>query len=189
MNEIIAEIASRRARRAFDERVVAPEVLDRIFNAAILAPSCSNKQSWRFLVCSTAGPLAAARSALSSGNYWAAKAPVLVIVLTGDSLDCELSDERHYAQFDTGMATMNLMLQATREGLYAHPMAGFDPLVLREKFAIARDIRVMAMIALGYPGPVDQLNENHLASETSGRTRKPLAEVMAWEEWKGLVPA
>jgi nitroreductase len=186
MNEIIAEIASRRARRAFDERDVAPDVLQRIFEAAILAPSCSNKQSWRFLVCSTSEPLAAARAALSSGNYWAKKAPVLVIVLTGDALDCQLSDERHYAQFDTGMAAMNLMLQATREGLYAHPMAGFDPLVLREKFAISRDTRVITMIALGHPGPVDHLNENHLASESSGRTRRPQAEVVSWEEWKGL---
>jgi nitroreductase len=186
MKEIIAEIASRRARRAFDEKAVAAETLQRIFDAAILAPSCSNKQSWRFLVCSKAESLSAARSALSSGNYWAAKAPVLVIVLTGDALDCELSDDRHYAQFDTGMAAMNLMLQATREGLYAHPMAGFDPLVLREKFAIARDTRVITMIALGHPGPVGHLNPNHLASETSARTRKPLSEVVAWEEWKGL---
>ena len=186
MPTIIEEMTTRRARRAFDEKPISPEVLDRVFNAAILAPSCNNKQPWRFLACTEGAALESARDVLLSGNYWARKAPVIVIVTTRDNLDCELNDDRHYALFDTGMACMNLMLQATREGLYAHPMAGFDPAIAREKFGIEDETRVVTVIALGYPGDDTHLNEKHLASETSERTRKPVEEVFQLNEWTSL---
>lgn len=186
MDAMIEEIGERRARRAYSEEAIDAEVLDQVFNAAILAPSCNNKQSWRFVVFTEGEAIKNAREALLGGNYWAKKAPVLVAVLTSDPLDCQLTDDRNYAQFDTGMAVMNLMLQATREGLYAHPMAGFDPVVLREKFSIGEEMRVITMIAIGKPGSSDHLNEKHLASETSERTRKPLDEVLFWNKWPGL---
>lgn len=186
MSEIIQEMTVRRARRAISEEPIDSEVLDRIFNAAVLAPSCNNKQPWRFMVCTTNGSVETAREALLPGNYWARKAPVLVVVMTSYELDCQLTDDRNYAWFDTGMAVGNLLLQATREGLYAHPMAGFDPFILREKFGIGDDTRIITMIAMGKPGDSSHLNEKHLASETSERARKPVDEVFVWEEWKGL---
>lgn len=186
MGEIISEIATRRARRGLSESAIGPEVLERILSAAVLAPSCNNMQPWRFLVCTEDGSLEKAREALLGGNYWARKAPVLVVVMTSDDLDCKRNDDRNYAWFDTGMAVMNFMLQATREGLYAHPMAGFDPAVLREKFAIGDETRIITMIAVGSPGDTAHLNEKHLASESSERSRKPLAGVVSWQEWRGL---
>lgn len=186
MAEILKEINDRRARRGYSERPIDGEVLERIFTAATYAPSCSNKQPWRFLVCSENDALEKARAALNGGNYWAKVAPVLVVITTRDDLDCRLNDDRNYAQFDTGMATMNLMLQATHEGLYAHPMAGWDPAVLREQFAIESETRVIAMLALGYPGGTDHLSEKHLESEQSDRTRKPLDEVLLWNGWRSL---
>lgn len=186
MAELIKEIDERHARRAFSDRKIQKDVLDRVFTAATYAPSCSNKQPWRFMVCSEDAALEKARTALSGGNYWAKVAPVLVVVTTRDELDCRLNDDRNYAQFDTGMATMNLMLQATHEGLYAHPMAGWDPAVLREQFSIESETRVIAVLALGYPGDAKNLNEKHAESEVSERTRKPLNEVLQWNSWSSL---
>ncbi len=186
MAEIIKEIEQRRARRGFTEKTIERSVLERIFTAATYAPSCSNKQPWRFLVCSEGDGLEKARAALAGGNYWAKVAPVLVVITTRDDFDCQLNDDRNYAQFDTGMATMNLMLQATREGLYAHPMAGWDPAALREQFSIEKETRVIAMLALGYPGDGANLNEKHAESEVSTRSRKPLSEVLQWNSWQSL---
>ena len=186
MSEIISEINARRARRALSEEPVDQEALDRVFGAAIMAASCSNKQPWRFLVCTTDGSIDDAREALTPGNYWARKAPVLVVVMTANELDCQLNDERNYAWFDTGMAVAHLLLQATREGLYAHPMAGFNPMVLREKFDIGSETRIITMVAIGKPGDSSHLNEKHLESEKSERTRKPIDEVVSRESWTGL---
>ncbi len=186
MSETINEITVRRARRGLSEESIDRAVLERIFNAAILSPSCANKQPWRFMVCTTDGSIEKAREALLGGNYWAKKAPVLVVVMTSDDLDCKLNDNRNYAWFDTGMAVMNLILQATHEGLIAHPMAGFDPMVLREKFDIGDETRIVAMIALAKPGATDHLNEKHLAQESEEQTRRPIGEVVSWEKWSGL---
>lgn len=186
MAEILKEINERRARRGYSDAPIDRAVLDRIFTAATYAPSCSNKQPWRFLVCSEEAALEKARAALNGGNYWAKVAPVMVVITTRDELDCRLSDDRNYAQFDTGLATMSLILQATHEGLYAHPMAGWDPDVLREQFAIEPETRVLAMLALGYPGDATNLNEKHSESEVSERSRKPLTEVLQWNSWSSL---
>ncbi|SIQ06124.1 Nitroreductase [Alkalispirochaeta americana] len=186
MAEIVPEILSRRARRAYGPRTLERDLLERLLEAAVLAPSCNNKQPWRFLVCHDDDALELARGALLGGNYWAREAPVLLVVTTRDDLDCQLSDNREYALFDTGLAVMNLMLQATREGLYAHPMAGFDPQILRNAFAIEEGTRIVTVVALGYPGDEGTLNEKHRKSEDSPRERKPLVEVVQWNRWEPL---
>lgn len=186
MADIIKEIQDRRARRALAGKELTREMIERVFTAATLAPSCSNKQPWRFLLCDQEPALSKAREALLGGNYWAKKAPLLVVVTTRDELDCQLSDDRNYAQFDTGMAVMGLLMQATREGLYAHPMAGFEPEKLRDAFGIEPETRVITMIAVGYPGDASHLNEKHTESETSERDRLPLTDVLQWNEWKSL---
>jgi nitroreductase len=186
MADIIPEIQERRAKRAYSEKHVDDETIRRILTAGTMLPSCSNKQPWRFMVCSEGESREKAREALNGGNYWAKVAPVLLVVTTRDDLDCRLNDDRNYAQFDTGMAVAGILLQATREGLYAHPMAGFDPLKLREDFGIEDETRVITMIAIGHPGDGANLNEKHAESEVSERSRKDLDEVVQWNNWKPL---
>ncbi|MDA3948052.1 MAG: nitroreductase family protein [Spirochaeta sp.] len=186
MADIIPEIQERRARRGFSDKPVSRETVERILTAGTMAASCSNKQSWRFMACTEGEGLETAREALLGGNYWAKVAPVLVVVTTRDELDCQLNDNRNYAQFDTGMAVAGMLLQATREGMYAHPMAGFDPLKLRESFGIEAETSVITIIAIGYPGDASNLNEKHAASEVSERERKELNEVVQWNSWSSL---
>ncbi len=151
--------------------------------AATLAPSCANKQPWRFVVTQSEDSLPRVRARLSEGNYWAQRAPVIVLVITRDDLDCRLEDDRNYALFDTGMSVMAMLTQAEAEGLYAHPMAGFDSAGLRGDFAIDDGYRLVTVIALGYPGSIEVLNEKHQDAERSARSRKPLQEVVKFDSW------
>ena len=100
--------------------------------AATYAPSCFNKQSWRFLVVINDEELAKAHEALSSANYWFKKPPFVVAAATNPYLGCQLSYRQDYAFSDCGLATENLMLQAIKEGLYAHTIAGFNPLKVKK---------------------------------------------------------
>jgi nitroreductase len=183
MNTIIPAIEARRARRALDTRPIPAETLGRIMSAATLAPSCANKQPWRFLLIDEPAALAKARPALSGGNYWALKAPVLVVAITRPDLDAQLDDRRDYALFDLGLATGNLLTQATAEGLIAHPIAGFEPLKIKEAFGIDPSFIAIAMIIIGWPGDEAGLNEKHLESEHSARSRKPEGEVVFHNAW------
>ncbi len=183
MSELLKEIEQRRANRALSDEKIPTETLARVMKAATLAPSCFNSQSWRYFVITEDDALAKAHEALTDGNYWAKKAPALVVVTTKLDLDCQLSEGRDYAFFDCGLATQNLLLQAVKEGMYAHPMAGFDPLVIKKAFDIAEDFIVITLVALGWPGSTDHLSEKHIKGETGPRMRKPEEEVICYNAW------
>jgi len=182
MTGLLKEIDERRAKRALSDKKIPEEVVARFMKAATYAPSCFNSQPWRFMVANEQASLDKLHAALS-GNYWAKKAPVLVIVATKLSFDARLSDGRDYALLGCGLAMENLLLQAVADGLYAHPMAGFDPLAVKESFGIPEDYIVANLIAVGYPGPLDGLSEKHVAAENGERSRKDEDEVICFNHW------
>jgi nitroreductase len=184
MDNLISEIDMRRAKRALSEKRIPQEVIERIMTAATFAPSCFNNQSWRFLVVSDDEMLKKIHTALPDANYWVKKAPLVVIVVTKPDLDCQLSDRRDYALFDCGLATENLMLQAFREGLFAHAIAGFDPFKVKAGFNIPDDFIVITLVAVGYPGDDSFLNPKHKELEYSPRDRKPESEVIGYNKWE-----
>jgi nitroreductase len=183
MREFIPEIKRRRAKRAMSEKEIPDDVIHRIMTAATLAPSCSNNQPWRFLLLTEKNSRKKVHEALTEGNYWAKKAPVMVVVATKPDLDARLSDRRDYALLDCGLASENLLLQAFKEGLYAHPMAGFDPLKVKAAFQIPDEYIVITLIAVGYPGELSHLNTKHQELEQSRRVRKPEPEVICYNTW------
>lgn len=183
MAGLLKEIDERRAKRALSDTPIPEEVTTRLLTAATYAPSCFNSQPWRFMAVTDKGALEQLHASLTGGNYWAKKAPLLVVLATKPSFDASLSDGREYALFGCGLATGNLLLQATSEGLYAHPMAGFDPLVVKEAFAMPEDYIVINLIAVGYPGSLEGLSEKHVAAEQSERSRKPEEEVVCRNSW------
>jgi len=183
MNEILAQIETRRARRALSEKPIPPEILARIMTAATYAPSCFNNQPWRFLVVDRGRELEIVKNNLSRGNYWAQKAPVIVLVFTKPDLDCRLSDHRDYAFFSTGLAVESLMLQATEEGLIAHPIAGYKPLPLKEAFGVDSEMILLTLVIIGYPGDEAHLNDNHRELEHRARDRKPEDQVIMYNRW------
>ena len=174
---IIEEMVARRAFRDLEKRSVPPETVERILKAGMLAPSCFNNQPWRFLVLTEEPALEKGFSVLTRGNAWARESSFLIAAVTRDDLDCELSDDRHYALFDTGLAVQNLILQAQREGMVGHPMAGYDPAALKSLFSIPADYRVIALIAFGY------LKPGFSPDQAPPRERKPLSETAFFNAW------
>jgi nitroreductase len=183
MNQIISEMEIRRAKRALSHNPVPRETIDRLLAAAILAPSCANNQSWRFIVIDKKEALESVAPFLTPGNYWVKAAPLLFLAITRTSLDCTPDDERNYAIFDTGLASMNLMLQATKEGLIAHPIAGFSPAPIKKALGIPDDYTLITIIVTGFPGDPAGLSDKHREGEISPRMRKPLSEVVCFNEW------
>lgn len=174
----------RSAYRAIDPRPVEKDKLQAMLEAAQLSASCMNLQPWRFLVLDEADALEKVRAALADGNYWAKTAPVLLIGLSRADLDCSIPDGRDYFLFDLGMATQNLMLQATELGLVARPMAGFKPAVIREAFGIPESYTILVAIAVGYEGDLSTLKENHQKVSVAPRTRNALEENFFFNQFK-----
>jgi nitroreductase len=153
---------------------VEEEKLEAMLQAAQLSASCMNNQPWRFLVLTEPEALDKGRRALADGNYWARTAPVLLVGFSKVDLDCRPPDGRQYYLFDLGLATQNILLQATELDLIARPMAGFNPDAFREAFQLPADFTILIVIAVGYRGDLASLQERQRNMSMAPRTRNPL---------------
>src|SRR5690348_14440714 len=81
-----------------------------------------------------------------------------------------------HAIHDVGLATAQMILQATAMGLFAHPMAGFYPETVRELYGVPEGYEPVAAIAAGYPGDPAALSEALRQRELAPRVRKPQEE-------------
>ncbi|RME32631.1 MAG: nitroreductase [Gammaproteobacteria bacterium] len=180
-------MARRWSGRAYDpDRPVAREDLLAMLEAARWAPSCYGDQPWRFIVWDRIADEPAwwrAFSCLAEGNRsWAGAAPVLLLA-TADTLFSHNGKPNRWAAYDTGAASMSLVLQATALGIMAHQMGGFDAARLREEFSIPEQVEPMAMITLGYQLSLQEMDEAQRERETAPRQRRPLGENFFEGEW------
>jgi len=171
-------IRNRWSPRAFTDQAVAPETVGQLFEAASWAASAMNEQPWRYIYAHRADTAAFQKmvDCLMPGNQpWAKNAAVLILSLT----------KTHYANgtpngaalHDLGLANGNLILEATALGLHGHFMGGFDRAKAKEVFQLPDDLQPAVMIALGYLGAAEHLEEPFLSRESTARQRKPLAEI------------
>lgn len=175
----------RYSKRSYLNTPVPDDSLMRVLEAARWAPSCSNNQPWRFVVVREAGRLTAFREALSRGNHWARTAPILIAVAARHEDDCVRGDDAmRYHLFGCGLAVENLLLASVEEGLMAHPMAGYNAPAVRAALDIPEEYNVVTVIALGYEGPIDLLDERTRAKDEKNRVRKPFEETVAWDFWR-----
>jgi peroxiredoxin/nitroreductase len=174
-------IVCRRAKRGLSDASVSHEKIETLLQAAHLAPSCFNSQPWRFVAIEDEQTLTAVKKTMPGGNYWTQPAPAIIAVYSKPDIDCQLSDRRDYYLFGCGMAVGNLMLQATQMGLIAHPIAGYDPVKVKEILKIPDDYVLITLIIVGYLGNADKLSEKHKESEFGPRDRKPIGEVVSWD--------
>ncbi len=169
-HEIAELFLNRWSPRAYADKPVADEVLNRLFEAARWAPSSGNNQPWRFIVAKTQADLEKFHPILMEGNLvWAKNAPVLVAVTSDNTKGSH--------EFDAGTAWGFLSLQAAKEGLITHPMSGIYKDVAKEVLDIPENFDVHLVIAIGYQGEKESLSPELQARETpSGR--RPLEEIV-----------
>jgi len=171
-------VHARAAGRAIDRAPLRTDDAPALIEAARWTPSCRNNQPWRFHLAASPQALEALRPALAAGNRaWADRAPLLIAATVRTADDCRTDDGREYAAFDLGMAVMNVMHAATERGLVCRPMAGFDPAAVRAAFALADDVRVVVLLAVGRPGDPTGLPPDLATRAAQPRLRKPLAEI------------
>lgn len=161
--------------RAMSGEPLRRDDLNRLLEAARWAPSSGNGQPWRFLYA-LAGtePFNGFLGLLVDANRaWCVRAGALLVVVSRQTSDTGRPSPTH--SFDTGAAWMSLALQGARMGLVVHGMAGFDYDRARVELHVPADYSVEAMIAVGYPGSIEDLPEKYRSREVKS-TRKAIGE-------------
>ena len=166
-------LEARHSVRAFDqERDITPEIVTRLLQAAILAPSAGNCQPWQFYVVRQPNTKRAlARAALN--QWFLSEAPVVVAVCADAGRSAQRYGDRGrqlYCLQDTAAATENLLLAAVASGLGACWVGAFDEQAASKALNLPGHLRPVAIVPLGYPAerplyPSDRLPLGSVVTE------------------------
>ena len=176
--------------RAFADRMVEPEELRSLLEAARWAPSSFNEQPWSFIVATKEHPGEYERllSCLVEGNIrWAQHAPVLMLSVAKLAFERNQKPNRH-AFHDVGLAVENLVIQGMALGLFVHQMAGFHADKARELYGIPEGHEPVAAMAIGYLDDPGRLPDDLREREVAPRFRKPLESFVFSGQWGQLSP-
>jgi nitroreductase len=147
-------IEERHSVRDFDaERDVPPEMVQRILEAVVRAPSAGNCQPWHFVVVrseQTRGLLAEA----AYGQWFVADAPVVIVVCADPARSARRYGSRGvqlYCLQDTAAATEHILLAVTALGLGACWVGAFDERAASKALGLSASLRPVAIVPIGYP--------------------------------------
>jgi nitroreductase len=182
----IEDILRRRwSPRAFSDRMVERETLQRLLEAARWAASSFNEQPWYFIVATKQNIeqyTILLDCLVEKNQQWARLAPVLMVSVA--KLDFEKTGKpNRHAFHDVGLAMGNLIVQATAMDLFVHQMAGILPEKIREAYGIPNGYEPVAGVALGYSAEVEVLPEPFRGQELAPRKRKPIESFVFQEAW------
>jgi len=179
-------LANRWSPRAFDSKLVEPEKLAQLFEAARWSASCFNDQPWIFMVATKDDTINYQKmlDCLVPFNVaWAQAAPVLILAIAQKHFKHN-GKPNAWGEYDAGQAAANLVCQATALGLFAHQMGGFDADKAIATFHIPDTAKPMAAIAIGYAGEVSNLPSDLQEKETAPRVRQPLSSFVFTGDWE-----
>lgn len=178
-------LAERWSPYGFTDRPVAESDLSSLFEAARWAASSYNEQPWTYFVATRKTPAEFARllSCLVEANQaWAKAAPVLVLGVVSLKFAKTGKDNRA-AVHDLGLASANLVTEATSRGLSVHQMIGLSPERARELYQIPAHAEAWTAMAIGYKADAATLPEALRERDLAPRKRKPAAEFVFTGTW------
>lgn len=168
--DVMEAVKQRCSVRRYQDRPVEPEKLERVLEAARLAPSASNVQEWRFLVVQEPATRRALAEA-ARGQSFVGQAPVVIVACAADTkkvMPCGLPS----FQIDVAIALEHIALQAASEGLGTCWIGAFDEARVKKLLGIPDQARVVELMPLGYP-----------ADQGGPKQRKAMSDIAMRERW------
>ena len=179
MEDFLQLVASRQSDRAYDRsRPVEREKLERILEAARLAPSACNAQPWKFVVI-TDSELSVKVGKATAGlgmNKFAKDAPVHILVVEESMnitsfLGAKIKD-KYFPLVDIGIAAAHITLAAESEGLGSCILGWFDEKEIKKLTGIPANKRLLLDIIIGYP-----------VKEKRKKSRKPKDKIVSYNQY------
>jgi nitroreductase len=162
-------IRGRYSCRAYNSRPVEQEKLDRVIEAARLAPSARNLQDRRFVIVRDAETRRELATAANK-QMFIATAPAVIV-------GCSVTDQvmrcgQPIAAIDLAIAMEHIALAATAEGLATCWIGSFFPEQVRAVLDIPLTVAVVELMPIGYP-----------ADTQTHKPREPIAQIACYERW------
>jgi len=169
--DVSEAIKLRRSIRSYQEKEIEKEKLNKVLEAARLAPSASNRQEWKFIVVKdkeTKEKLAIA----ASDQTFITEAPIVLVACATESQSIMSCGQPRYT-VDVSIAMSFIILQARELGLGTCWIGAFEEPSVKEILGIPNHIRVVAITPLGYP-----------AEEPLAKPRKELEKIICFDKYE-----
>ena len=168
--DVFEAIGRRYSCRAYMDTPIEPEKLDKVLEAARLAPSAKNQQDWRFVVVTETQTKK--KLAVAANNQ--AFVGTAAAVIAGCSVsDLVMTCGQGIAAIDVSIAMEHIALQATELGLATCWIGSFFPEKVRAVLGIDDDVEIIELMTIGYP-----------ADEKKATKRGPISNIVCYEKWR-----
>lgn len=163
-------IRERYSVRAYKPDPIEEEKLERVLEAARLAPTAANRQPFQLVVIHTEGR----EEELSDvyGKDWFVQPPLVICACGLPERAWTRRDGKSYVDVDVAIVMDHLILAASDEGLGTCWVGAFDPDAARRVLGLPEEVEPIAFTPLGYP-----------ADEPGPKKRRSLDELVRHERW------
>ncbi len=164
-------VERRESCRAFSKRSIPKDDLERIVEAARLAPSATNQQPWHFYVITDE----ALRDELSSALQKFNKNAQAFIVIVEDKKrfgvkTLEKLKRQTWTSYDIGIAASHISLAATELDIGSCILGWFKASKVKDVLGLDESDKIRLIISLGYKEE----------ASVRPKTRKSMGEVSTW---------
>jgi len=163
-------ISKRYSVRSYTSDPVAEDKLQKVLNAARLAPTAANRQPIQFVVLHTAGREQELKRIYPKD--WLSQAPLVVVACAVQEGAWTRMDNKNYSEVDATIAMDHLILAAADLGLGTCWIAAFNPEELRAALKLPVGVEPIALTPIGYA-----------ADQPKEKKRKPLSDLVRYEHW------
>lgn len=167
------QIAKKRySVRNYSDRKVETEKLDKILQAAHVAPTAANLQPVHLIAVQEKDGL---EKIGKGANIYGA--PLAVIVCADhDKAWVRPFDNKQTTDIDASILTDHMMIEATELGLGSVWVCYFKPDIIRKEFNLPDNLEPVNILAIGYS------NEEAADPERHSQTRIPVKELVSYEK-------
>jgi nitroreductase len=167
---ILDIIRKRYSCRAYQDKPIEKEKLDKIFEAARLAPSAKNTQDWRFVVVTDKEKRHQIAKATNKPEVFEKAAAIIVACSNSkDVMKCG----QPIGPIDVAIALEHIALQAAELGLGTCWIGAFSTEIVRPIAAIPDNVTIIELMAIGYP-----------ADKPKEPQREPIEKIVCYEKWQ-----
>lgn len=163
-------IEKRYSVRNYQDKAVEEDKLQKVLEAARLAPTAANKQPFKLIVVKTQGKKKDLRRIYHA--EWFSEAPLVICACAIPSKGWTRRDGRCYVEVDVAIAMDHLILAAADSGLGTCWIAAFDSQAAKEVLKLPEGVEPLLFTPLGYP-----------ADSPQPKSRKGLKELVCYEHW------
>ncbi len=153
--DILRAVKERRSVRDFQKKGIQQDIIDKLIEALIWAPSAGNLQARKFYFIQDAGlKKKIAKAALS--QHFLAEAPLVIVGCTDSRISYRYRERGVYLYSiqDVACSLMGMMLVAYENGLGSVWVGAFQEEVVSDLLKLPKILRPVALVAIGYPSKI-----------------------------------